>query len=309
MHSEPNPRSWQPAIATDRRCPFLLKTKEVLLTTPTNITSVGFIGLGDQGLPMATAIAESGFDLHVWVRRSASLVPLTYTAHVAHDSIASLASSVDVIALCVSTDDSVLQLVEEEILPHLGAGKTVINHGTGSPGNARRLRELAETAGIFVLDAPVSGGRLGAEARALTVYVGGPADAVDSATPVMQSYATNIAHTGDSGSGQMTKLLNNALLILNQAAIADVLELGVQTGLSTTALVSSLRLGSADSRALRLMNTMVTPDSVDHLAAVEALDMNIFDDAMWEEGIDASATVARGLSGADRLPAVIEQLN
>ncbi|WP_210603319.1 NAD(P)-dependent oxidoreductase [Brevibacterium oceani] len=277
------------------------------MTIPTTVTPVGFIGLGDQGLPMANAIAEAGFDLHVWARRPASLKALTRTAHVAHDSIASLASAVDIVALCVSTDDGVVQLVEE-ILPFLGAGKTVINHGTGTPGNARRMSELAEDAGIAVLDAPVSGGRPAAAAHALTVFLGGPADAVDATTPVMQAYAENIIHMGASGAGQMTKLLNNALLILNQAAIADVFELGVQTGLSANALAPALRAGSADSRALRLMNTMVTPNTVDHLAEVEALDMQILEEALRSEGIDASAIIQRGLSGTDRLGAVIEQL-
>lgn len=116
-------------------------------------------------------------------------------------------------------------------------------------------------------------------------------------------------HVGGTGAGQVAKLFNNALLMLNQAAIAGILELAAQSGLRAPDLVDALRLGSADSRALRLMNTMVNLDTVDHLSSVEALDMELFDRAMRDAGVDAGATTARGLSGAGRLPDVIDRLN
>ncbi len=258
---------------------------------------------------MATAIAEHGFDLHVWARRPASLTPLARTPHVAHDSVTSLAAAVDLVALCVSTDDDVLRIVGDDVLPTLRPGGIVVNHGTGTPENARRLADLCAASGVEVIDAPVSGGRPAAEARTLTVFAGGPATAVAAAMPVFGSFATHVVHLGTTGAGQMAKLFNNALLMLNQAAIADILELAARAGLHAPDLVDALRLGSADSRALRLMNTMVVPDTVAHLAGVEALDMELFDRAMRDAGVQARATTARGLSGARRLPAVIELLN
>lgn len=272
------------------------------------IAKVGFIGLGDQGLPIAIAIMEAGFDLHVWARRQHSLKPLSDTPCVTHDSVASLASAVDTVILCVSTDDVVDQLLREDLLPNLRTGATVINHGTGSPGKARQLHRLGQASGVSVIDAPVSGGRPGAESRKLTMFVGGSHGSVDSATPVLQACANNIVRLGGPGTGQMAKLLNNTLLALNQAAIADVLELATLIGLSPGTLMEALRLGSADSRALQLLNTMVTPDTVDHLASVEALDMEIFKDAMSEEHIDADAMTDRALSGARHLPDVMERL-
>lgn len=270
---------------------------------------VGFIGLGDQGLPMATAIAEHGFDLHVWARRATSLAPLASTAHTAHDTVASLAAAVDIVALCVSTDEDVLRLVEADILPNLERGGIVVNHGTGTPKNAHRVAALCTSAGIDAIDAPVSGGRPAAEARTLTVLAGGPDAAVATARPVFDSFASAVLHLGGTGTGQTTKLFNNALLMLNQAAIADVLELAPQVGLHAAGLVDALKLGSADSRALQLMNAMVNPDTVDHLSTVEALDMELFDEAMRDAGVEAQATTDRGLSGARRLPDVIDRLN
>jgi 3-hydroxyisobutyrate dehydrogenase-like beta-hydroxyacid dehydrogenase len=279
------------------------------MTSTSERLRVGFIGLGDQGLPMATAIAEHGFDLHVWARRPASLTPLAGKAHTAHDTVAALAAAVDLVALCVSTDDDVLRIVEHDVLPALRRGGIVVNHGTGIPKNATRLAELCTPYGVDVLDAPVSGGRPAAEARTLTVLVGGPDAAVTVAKPVFASFAAHVVHLGGGGTGQMAKLFNNALLMLNQAAIADVLDLAAQAGLHAGDLVDALRLGSADSRALRLMNTMVNLDTVDHLAKVEALDMELFDQAMRDAGVTAAETTARGLSGADRLRTVIDRLN
>lgn len=289
-----------------------------MTTTPSHATDqsaapdpfkVGFIGLGDQGLPMATAIAERGFDLHVWARRPASLDALADSPYTAHESVASLAGSSNLITLCVSTDDDVLRILQDDILPSLPADAIVVNHGTGTPENAKHFAHLCSDAGVEIIDAPVSGGRPAAEARTLTVLAGGTAAAVTTATPVFQSFATNIVHVGGTGAGQMAKLCNNALLMLNQAAIADILDLATQTGMNAPDLVGALRLGSADSRALRLMNTMVNPDTVDHLSAVEALDMELFDQAMRDAHIPADAVTARGLAGARRLPEVIGRLN
>lgn len=270
---------------------------------------VGFIGLGDQGLPMSTAIAEHGFELHVWARRPASLDPLARTQHTAHHTVASLAATVDVVALCVSTDDDVLRIVREDILPTLRPGGIIVNHGTGTPENARRAAALCAAAGVGFVDAPVSGGRPAAEARTLTVFAGGLDDSLATVEPVFRSFATNIVHVGAIGAGQLAKLFNNALLMLNQAAIADILDLATRAGLHAPDLVDALRLGSADSRALRLMNTMVTPDTVGHLSAVEALDMHLFDQTMRDADIDAASTTRRGLAGAERLAEVIERLN
>jgi len=113
--------------------------------------SVGFVGLGDQGLPMAKAIAEAGFPLHVWARRPESLLALGDTPHLPHDDVQSLAASCDVVALCVSTDEDVLRIVLDGLLPGLRAGSVVVNHGTGTPRNAERLTELCADRGVDVL--------------------------------------------------------------------------------------------------------------------------------------------------------------
>lgn len=277
--------------------------------TDTGKPTVGFIGLGDQGLAMAVAIAEAGFPLHVWARRPTSLEALGGTPHTPHDDVVGLAAACDIVALCISTDEDVLSLVSGGLLEGLRVGSVVVNHGTGTPRNAERLTELCAAKGVDVLDAPVSGGRPAAEARTLTTLVGGPQAVARRCEPVFRSFATHVVHLGGTGTGQTAKLLNNALLMMNQAAIADIVDHALGLGLDPVALLDALKLGSASSRALTLLNTMVTPDTVEHLSAVEALDMDLFQAATQEGGIDARATTARGLDGARRLPELVGRLN
>ncbi len=116
-------------------------------------------------------------------------------------------------------------------------------------------------------------------------------------------------HSGPTGAGQLAKLFNNALLMINQAGIADVVELATQAGMDPGALIQGLKLGSATSAALTLLNTMISPETVGHLSEVEALDMRLFEQAMEQAGVPAAETTDRGLSGARRLPELIARLN
>ncbi len=269
---------------------------------------MGFIGLGDQGLPMATAIAEAGFPLHAWARRPTSLDGLAEVPHQRHDTRGELAAACDIVCLCVGTDDEVLQLADQ-LLDGLRPGAVLVNHGTGLPGNAVRLTELCAKASVEVLDAPVSGGRPAAQERRLTAMVGGPQAAAERCTPVFRSFSRHVVHLGDAGAGQTAKLFNNALLMMNQAAIAEIVDLASQLRLDPARLVEVLKLGSAASAALSLLNTMVRPDNVDHLAGVEALDMDLFDQAMRQAGIDPTQTTARGLAGAHGLTQLVHRLS
>jgi len=143
-------------------------------TTSHTLPDVAFIGLGDQGLPMATAIAEAGYPLHAWARRPQSLNGLDDVDHVRHEHLAELAAASDIVCLCVSTDDDVMNVLTGELLANLRPGSIVVNHGTGTPQQAILFAEVCAAASIEFLDAPVSGGHAGAVTRTLTTMVGGP---------------------------------------------------------------------------------------------------------------------------------------
>ena len=127
--------------------------------------------------------------------------------------------------------------------------------------------------------------------------------------PLFSSFASHVVRVGDAGSGQMAKLFNNALLAMNQASIADIVGIALEAGLRVTDLVEGLKLGSATSAALTLLNTMVTPETVDHLAGVQALDIDLFAEALQDAGVIAADVVSRSRSGPNRLPDLIRRLN
>ncbi len=282
------------------------------MSADTTKPAVGFIGLGDQGLPMATAIAEAGYALHVWARRPESLDALGGTEYVRHDNPKDLGAACDVIGLCVSTDDANMRIVTGGLLDGMRRGSVVVNHGTGTPGNAARLTEACAAAGVDVLDSPVSGGRPAAERRGLTTLVGGPEPVAERCRPVFDSFSSHVVYLGGTGAGQTAKLFNNALLMMNQASIAEIVELAASFGtVEPVRLVEALKLGSASSAALSLMptNATVAPEIVGHLSQIEAEDMRIFDEAMTEGGVDAGSATARGLAGANGLPELVRRLN
>ncbi len=280
---------------------------------PVRPVPVGFIGLGDQGLPMAIAVAEAGYPLHVWARYAGSLDQLGQMSHVPHTNIDTLASACEVVALCVGTDDDVFKIVEGGLLAGMRDGSIIVNHGTGTPRNALHLSELCAAAGVTVLDAPVSGGRAGAEAKTLTTMVGGPLASFEYCEPLFRSFSAHVVHLGGPGAGQGAKLLNNALMILNQASIVEVANLGAAFGIDPRTLVEVLNLGSAASRMLSLLNIKMRPetiaDTMEHTLHVLALDMEIFATAVKEQGMDASAITARGLAGIAALPDLVYRLN
>jgi 3-hydroxyisobutyrate dehydrogenase-like beta-hydroxyacid dehydrogenase len=287
---------------------------------PDDTRHVGFIGLGDQGLPMAIAIAEAGFTLHVWARRPASIERLGDTPVVVHDTPAGLGAACDVVAVCVSTDEDLLRLLtgasDEDsgggggavLLAGMRRGTIVVNHGTGTPRSSQHLAEICAAAAVRYVDAPVSGGRPGAETRTLTVLAGGEEAAVEDCRSIFAAFATHVVAMGPVGTGQAAKLFNNALLILHQAAIAEIVRLASAGGTDPDRLVEALRVGSAGSQALTLLGEMVNPDTVRHLAAVEDLDVDLFATAMAEAGLNADDVVARAHQGARGLPALVASL-
>ena len=185
-----------------------------------------------------------------------------------------------------------------------------MNHGTGTPGNAVRLTEACAPSGVDVLDAPVSGGRASRRDESPDHACRRPRGSRRAGEPLFGSFSAHVLYPGGTGSGQAAKLFNNAVLMMNQASIADIVELAASFGmLDPVTLVDALKLGSASSAALTLLNTMITPGTVDHLSAVEAEDMRIFDSAMTEGGVNADAATVRGLAGANGLPSLIRRLS
>ncbi|CAM5645229.1 MULTISPECIES: NAD(P)-dependent oxidoreductase [Streptomyces] len=266
------------------------------------ISKVGFIGLGDQGGPMAEAIAESGFDLHVWARRPASLTAVAAVPHRVHDTVADLAASVELIALCLRDDADIWNLLDDQgLLAAIVPGTIVVNHGTGDPTEAERIAAHVTEAGAVYLDAPVSGGGPGARARALTTFVGGAADTFSAARPVFETFSDTVRLMGPVGGGQFTKLFNNALTITNMKNAEDVLALAARVDLDLSALIEVIGSSSGGSAALNALGTVITPDLAEHLQPLMHKDMQHFAHAVRERGARPDEVLERGEAGASGL--------
>ena len=205
-----------------------------------------FVGLGAMGAPMAGHLKSKGLLQAVANRTQAKADALASELGVAAPTLAELAAQCDVIALCVTADADVLANIEA-MLPHLKRGAIVVDHSTVSPETAKRAAARLATVGVDFLDAPVSGGVEGAKNGKLSVMVGGDAQVLERARPVLEAYALRVTHLGGVGAGQATKAVNQVLVAGIAQAVCEGLALGEALGLEPERLLPTLGAGAAGS--------------------------------------------------------------
>jgi len=216
--------------------------------------ALGFIGLGTMGTPMVRNLLKHGFAVTVWARRNDAMASLVSAGAAAGESASQVASRSDVVMTMVT--DS--RAVEEVVLGPRGIargarpGTLVIDHSTIDPEAARRIAGELRAREIEMLDAPVSGGSIAAEAGTLAIMVGGSRAELDRATPVLSSYAKSIVHIGPNGAGQVAKACNQICTIVNQLGAAEAMLLAERAGVDPRAVKDALMGGFAASRMLDL---------------------------------------------------------
>jgi 3-hydroxyisobutyrate dehydrogenase len=260
---------------------------------------VGFIGLGDQGAPMASAIVKKGYRLHLWARRPAVLDPFVLLGAIPHESPASLAAAVDHLGICVVDESDVRSLLYScGVMSALRPGSVLAIHTTMAPDSCRSIADEAVKLGIDFVDAPVSGGREGALACRLLVMAGAEPNALEKAMPILLCYAREIRHLGPPGAGQTTKILNNLLLNANLASAHFVLRFGEALGLSRADLRAAMLEGTGASLALDWLDRLIIPGQ--HPAALGRKDIGLGLDLVKHSGIAAEEIerlAALGLRG------------
>lgn len=271
-------------------------------------TRVGFIGLGDQGAPMAVAIAEK-YSLHVWARRETSYSALGDVPHIRFSSAIELAASVDVLCLCLRNDADLHDLfLDGALLRELGRDKIIINHATGDPIESEGFERLSEKWGVSFLDAPVSGGRPGAETRSLTCFVGGQAEVLAMCREIITCHSSSIIPMGPPGSGQMAKLFNNALTISNLRNVVEVFAMADKLGLSLAGLREAFAHSSGGSFILQALGDKVTVANAEHIAELNRADLHEFADAMNRKGADPMPIFRWGIKAPDSLAELVRRL-
>lgn len=259
---------------------------------------------------MARAIGQSPFALNVWARRPQSLDALAATPHTAHASVAELGAASDIVLLVVRDDSDVINILQDQgLLASMKPGSIIVNHGTGDVDRAIDIANIAAPFGIGVLDAPVSGGGPGAEARQLSTIVGGDRVTFDRAVPVFETFSAAVVYMGASGSGQAAKLLNNALTMTNLKNAEDVLGFADALGMDIPAFLQLLRTSSGGSFVLKALGNEITSELAPHLQGLMRKDIEHFADAISRQGVDVDEVRARGLAGADGLVMVTALLD
>ncbi|MCB1886331.1 MAG: 2-hydroxy-3-oxopropionate reductase [Rhodocyclaceae bacterium] len=218
-----------------------------------SMETIGFIGLGIMGRPMAGHLLAAGHPAYL---HSRSGVPedLTGAGGVACQSAAEVARQADIVIVMVPDTPDVERVLfgEGGVAEGISAGKVVVDMSSISPVATRDFAARIEAKGARYLDAPVSGGEVGARNAALTIMVGGPQATFDRVLPIFQKMGKNITLVGENGAGQITKVANQIIVALTIEAVGEALVLASKAGADPARVREALMGGFANSRILEV---------------------------------------------------------
>jgi 3-hydroxyisobutyrate dehydrogenase len=214
------------------------------------MSTVAFLGLGAIGAPMAQHLPAHGFDLIVWnrTRERAERFAKTVSARVAK-SPADAARDASIVITCLPTSQEVEALLDGDdgLLAGLRGGATLVDCTSGDPATSRRIADRLRARGVAFIDAPVSGGKRGAEEGTLTIMCGGDATTVERVRPVLSAFGKNIVHCGEVGAGDMVKAVNQALLGIHIWATGEGLATLAKAGVDTRIALDVINTSSGRS--------------------------------------------------------------
>lgn len=223
--------------------------------------NVAFIGMGTMGAPMALNILKAGHEVVVYNRTREKELPLADAGALRADSPREAAADAGIIITCVSDTPDVEAVIlgDEGIIHGAPAGSLVIDMSTISPAATRHIAAKLADRKIRMLDAPVSGGSEGAQNATLAIMVGGEAEDVQHAMPVLEVMGKTITHVGSIGSGQITKAINQVILAGTFMGVAEGMVLGMKAGLDMQKVTDAISGGAAGSwvlsnRAMNMVN-------------------------------------------------------
>lgn len=219
------------------------------------IKKVGFIGLGIMGRSMAGHILAGGHELHVFSRTRAKAEDLLARGGVWRDAPGEIAAMCDVVVTMVGLPQDVeeIYLGAAGLIEQARPGAVLIDMTTSSPSLAARIADVAAAKGIAAIDAPVSGGDVGARNAKLSIMVGGEAAAVEHVRPLLSLMGDNIVRQGEAGAGQHTKMANQIAIACNMMAVCESLAYAKRAGLDPHRVLKSIGAGAAASFALSVL--------------------------------------------------------
>lgn len=238
------------------------------------MAKVGYIGLGLMGAPMARNLLKAGHTLIVHNRSRAIVNELTSEGAVPATSPREVAEQSDFVFtnLPDSPDVEQVALGTDGIIEGAHEGLIFIDNSTIKPETARKVAAELERVGVMALDAPVSGGDIGAKAGTLTIMVGGKKEAFDKALPLFQVLGKTITYIGESGAGQVAKVANQVIVIGTLVAISEALVLAKKCGVDPEVVVGAIRGGACQSwllehKGTKMLSRDFTPGFKGHMQA------------------------------------------
>jgi len=255
---------------------------------------VGFIGLGIMGRPMAGHILRAGFPLTVFNRTSGRADELAAAGARIADSPAAVASAADVVVVMVTDSADVEEVIAgpSGILSAARKGAVVVDMSTIAPATERRLAERLRERGADLVDAPVSGGDVGAKNATLAIMAGGDAAALERARPVLQCLGKSITHCGPVGSGQLAKLCNQILVSVTLLGVSEAITFARKSGLDPEVMLRAVGGGAAASWQLANLGPRILNDDVAPGFMVDLMqkDLRLVEEAGAEAGTPLPAT-------------------
>jgi 2-hydroxy-3-oxopropionate reductase len=216
--------------------------------------TIGFLGLGVMGGPMARNLLAAGSEVVAWNRSPGPLTELVEAGARAADGPAALAAETDILISIVSDDAALREVLggPDGAIAAARPGSLVVDMSTVSPALARELAAEATARGVGFLDAPVSGGDVGARDGTLSIMVGGSAADVERARPVFEVLGSRVTHVGAAGAGQVAKACNQILVAVIFGGLAEALVLGSKLGVDPAAILDAVGGGMAANRIMEV---------------------------------------------------------
>ncbi|MGG6263548.1 2-hydroxy-3-oxopropionate reductase [Leptolyngbya sp. AN03gr2] len=215
---------------------------------------IGFIGLGIMGKPMVQNLLKAGYSVTVFNRSITAIDELATQGATPAISPKQVAEQSDIVITCLpdSPDVESVVLGENGVLSGARSGMLFIDMSTIAPATSKKIYSELQKHEIQSLDAPVSGGDIGAQQGTLSIMVGGEKSAFDRALPVLQAMGKNIVHIGEAGAGQVTKACNQIVVAMTVQAVAEALTLAKKSGVDPAKVRDALLGGFAQSRVLEV---------------------------------------------------------
>jgi 3-hydroxyisobutyrate dehydrogenase len=223
--------------------------------------SVGFIGLGNMGNPMAANVLKNGFPVTVFDKNPRTMENLVQAGAKAASSAKQVAESAEILLTCLpgSPEVEALYLEAGGLIEFAKPGSALVDLSSVLPSTPRKLEPRATARGLQYLEAPVSGGVTGARAATLAIMTGGDAAVLERVRPILRAIGANIYHVGKAGAGNTIKAINNMMSSVNALAMMEGMVLGLKAGLDLETMAKIVKASSGNSNALARVERNLLP--------------------------------------------------